>query len=72
MNNVAYIRAVLGVFSTKEIEAMNINEIEVAYRTQCYEGEKLTFLAKNEENCREIGIIKQDGTTACVVRIVCS
>lgn len=71
MNNVAYIRAVLGVFSTKEIEQMKIKEIEVAYRAQCYEGEKLTFFAKNEENCREIGIIKQDGTTACVVRIVC-
>ena len=71
MNNVAYIRAVMGAFSTKEIEQMNIKEIEVAYRAQCYEGEQLSFLIKNEENCREIGIIKQDGTTACVVRIVC-
>ncbi|MBQ7816430.1 MAG: hypothetical protein IJ339_03610, partial [Oscillospiraceae bacterium] len=70
MNNVAYIRAVLGCFSTKEIEDMTINEIDVAYRLQCYEGEKLSFRVKKEENCREIGIIKEDDTTACVVRIV--
>lgn len=71
MNNVAYIRAVLGAFSTREIEQMNIREIEVAYRTQCFEGEKLTFLIKKEDNCREVGIIKEDGSTACVVRFVC-
>ena len=71
MNNVAYIRAVLGAFTTKEIEDMKIKEIEVAYKLQCYEGEKLTFLVKKEENIREIGVIKQDETTACVVRFVC-
>ena len=71
MNNVAYIRAVLGAFSVKEIDEMNIQEIEVAYKLQCYEGEKLTLLVKDEENIRDIGIIKQDGTTACIVRFVC-
>jgi len=70
MNNVAYIRAVLGCFSTNEIDAMNICEIDVSYRLQCYEGEKLSFRIKHEENCREIGIIKEDGTTACVMRFV--
>lgn len=71
MNNVAYIRAVLGCFSTKEIDDMNICEIDVSYRLQCYEGEKLSFRIRREENCCDIGIIKEDGTTACVMRFVC-
>ena len=69
MNNVAYIRAVLGCFSCKALEEMNISEIDVAYRVQCFEGEKLTFLIKCDEMYREIGVIKEDGSTACVVRL---
>ena len=69
MNNVAYIRAVLGCFSCKELDEMNITEIDVAYRVQCFEGEKLTFLIKKEESCCEIGIIKEDSSTACVIRL---
>lgn len=72
MNNVAYVRAVLSAFSCREIEEMNITEIDVAYRAQCYEGEKLTFFVRKEENCRDIGIVKEDGSTACVMRFVCA
>ena len=69
MNNVAYVRAVLGGFSTNEIEDMDISEIEISYRLQCFEGEKLTFRRRRAENALEIGVIKEDGKTAAVVKI---
>lgn len=69
MNNVAYIRAVLSAFSCKEIEDMNISEIEIAYRTQCYEGETLSIRKRDIENGMEIGIIKEDGKAAAVLSI---
>lgn len=69
MNNVAYIRAVMGAFSCKEIENMQIKEMEVIYRVQCFEGEKLTFKKRSAENGMEIGVIKEDGKTAAVVKI---
>lgn len=69
MNNVAYIRAVLSAFTTKEIETMDIKEIEVAYRSQCFEGEVLSIRRREAESSVEIGIIKEDGTTAAVLKL---
>ena len=70
MNNTAYIRSVLGAFSAKELEEMNITEIEAVYRVQCFEGENLVFKTRCTENAEEIGVIKEDGKTAAIVRIV--
>lgn len=70
MNNVAYIRAALSAFTVKEIEEMNISEIEAVYRMQCFEGEKLSLKERREDNTVDIGIIKEDGKTAAVVRFV--
>lgn len=69
MNNVAYIRAVLSAFSTSEIEKMDIKEVEIAYRLQCFEGEVLSIRRRDVENGIEIGIIKEDGNTAAVLKI---
>ncbi|MBQ9846097.1 MAG: hypothetical protein IJO54_08480 [Oscillospiraceae bacterium] len=72
MNNVAYIRASLSAFSVKEIEVMNITDIEAVYRIQCFEGEKLTICARKEGNAVDMGIIKEDGKTAAVIRFICA
>ena len=69
MNNVAYIRAVLGAFSCDEIDKMKIVEADVTYRLQCYEGETLSFKKRDVDSGCEIGAIKQDGTTAAVVTL---
>lgn len=69
MNNVAYIRAILSSFSCKELDDMNISELEIAYRMQCYEGETLSFRKRTVEDGMEIGVIKEDGKTATVLRI---
>lgn len=69
MNNVAYIRTVLSAFTCKELEEMNINEIEITYRAQCYEGEILSIRRRDVENGIEIGVIKEDGITAAVLSV---
>ena len=69
MNNVAYIRAVTGIFKELSIVQEKIKQIEISYKLQCYEGENLTFKTKQTENGTEIVIIKQDGNTAAVISI---
>ena len=71
MNNIAYIRALFGVFSCAEIEALNIKEIDISYRLQCYEGEILTIKQRKTDNIIEIGFIKDENKTATTVRIKC-
>ncbi len=41
MNNCAYLRALLGLFSAKELEAMKIRSLEAIYRASCFEGDLL-------------------------------
>lgn len=70
MNNVAYVRQVLGAFSCKQLEEMNISEVEVAYRAQCYEGETLSFRIREIQSGHQIGVIKADGTAA-ILTLTC-
>lgn len=62
MNNVAYIRALIGLFSRKELEELDPKFIEVQYKTSCYEGDKLLwYRAETDEGvelCAKLG----DGT----------
>ena len=71
MNNVAYIRAVFGAMTCDEIESLDIKEVEISYRVQCYEGETLTLMKRTRENCFDIGVIKEDGKTAATIRVIC-
>ena len=69
MNNVAYIRALFGAFSCKELESLNFTDIDISFKNQCYEGETLSLLKRKIENGLEIGFIKQDGTIAATVSL---
>ncbi len=69
MNNVAYIRAVLSAFTCNELRDMNISEIEIHYRHQCYEGEELSILRRDAEDSVETGVIKPDGSCGAVLSI---
>ena len=69
MNNVAYIRALFGAFTCKELETLNITEVDIAFKSQCYEGENLTLLKRKVDNGLEIGFIKQDCSVAATVKI---
>lgn len=50
MNNVAYIRALLNVFSTEQLKSMKLSEMEIQYLKPCFEGERLDFRRAAGEN----------------------
>ena len=58
MNNVEYIKVVLGALSAKQLDQMDIAEMEIAYKNQCYEGENLSVKYKPGDNGFDIGIFK--------------
>lgn len=71
MNNVNYIRAMLGCFSSEQLSAMDIHDIEVQYITQSYEGEVLTFRCRrSDDGSFEIGAVKKDGKAAFLARLL--
>ncbi len=55
MNNVAYLRAFLGLFSTKELDSLPIREIELSFRSSCYEGDELRYYTRTVDDGLEFG-----------------
>ncbi len=70
MNNVAYIRMLLGTFSTEELAVMDIRGLEASYRSACLEGEALTILRSRSEQGWELQVNRPDGTPALRARIL--
>ena len=50
MNNVNYVRAMLGCLTSKQIGKMGISELEVHFISQTYEGETLRFVKRKAES----------------------
>lgn len=69
MNNVAYVRAVEGLFSSAEIDEMNIKDFEIQYKKSCFEGDTITFIMKKEDNKRIIKGVLADSSVAVVAVI---
>ena len=46
MNNVNYVRAMLGCFSCAELAEMDIRELDMQFLQQCYEGETIRFVKR--------------------------
>lgn len=62
MNNVNYFRALFGLFSRKELEEMDIHEVECQYKVSCYEGDRLLWYKNRNETGLEICAKLEDGT----------
>ena len=60
MNNVNYVRALIGLFSRKELEEMDIHQIECHYKISCYEGDRLYWYKEKTEDGLEICAKLQD------------
>lgn len=69
MNNAAYIRAIFSAFSCDELKNANIHEIDVSFRSQCYERDQLSIRCREGEGFFDIGIIRDDGNIAVVARV---
>ena len=69
MNNVEYLKVIFSAFTSSQLEEMNVTEIDITYKNQCYECEELILKRKSTEDGCEIGIIKADGTAGAIARI---
>lgn len=69
MNNVNYVRAMLGCFSSEQIRVMGIKAIEVNYISQTYEGETIEFRVRGTENGPEIGAVNTEGKAVFIAKL---
>ncbi len=70
MNNVAYIRMLLGTFTTEEQAAMDVSEVEISYRLGCYEGETLEIDRELREDGWYFQVRKENGEAAVHARLL--
>ena len=63
MNNVNYFRAMMGQFSCEEINEMGIEEAELHFISQTFEGETITFKRLEAEYGCDIAAVNEDGKT---------
>ena len=69
MNNAAYVRAIAGMFPSKDWQALNIREMEVSFRTPCFEGETLDVQRHDTAEGLDIRL-SREGRTVLLARIV--
>ena len=69
MNNAAYVRAFAGLLDTAQWKSMLFSDLEVHFRTQCFEGDTLTFRRSASENGCLVQAYLPDGRTAVQIQI---
>ena len=63
MNNVAYVRAIEGLFSSPEWESRDFRDFQIDYKKSCFEGDTLYFTKKESGGRFYIRGALGDGTT---------
>ena len=70
MNNVNYVRAMLGCFTCREIEEMNISGMDLQFVSQCYEGDTIRFVKRiADDGVTEIGALDESGRAAFIAAV---
>ena len=70
MNNVAYLQAVFGTMRSEELADFPKGEIEIVFRSPCFEGETLRVFRRDTVEGCELAALKQDGAPAVLIRAV--
>ncbi len=70
MNNAAYIRALASLFPCAEWQSMNIRELEIAYRSPCYEGDTLIWQKREDGETIALRVARDDGATIALGHII--
>lgn len=60
MNNTAYVRAVLGSFSSEELGRLDPNTADVVYRASCYEGDILDLRRAFDDGGVSVSVSRGD------------
>ena len=69
MNNVAYVRTLASLFSTKEWAELDPKDVEVCYRSSSYEGNTLSWQKKQTEDGLQLRASLPDGTAALLASL---
>lgn len=69
MNNAAYIRAFFGFISCEESSNTNPSEIEIAFKSPCFEKETLKVKRINIENNLYLAFLHNNNTVASVIKL---
>lgn len=69
MNNVAYVRALFGAFSSKELDELRINDCEVCYKKSCYEGDNLRFFRRSNGSGYDVIVKGRGDDTVILARL---
>lgn len=70
MNNVNYVRAMLGCFTCAQLAEMDIRELDMQFILQCYEGETIRFVKRlSEEGLMEVGALNAEGKVCFMAAI---
>ncbi len=69
MNNVEYVNVMFGALTSAQLAEMDIAQVDIAYKNQCFEGEELSVRIKKAENGFEMGLIKEDGTAGAIALV---
>ena len=68
MNNAAYLRALLGCFSAAELKALDIREIDLVFRSPCFEGDELELRRLRTEAGLDLAFLRE-GKPAFLARL---
>jgi acyl-ACP thioesterase len=68
MNNVAYVRALMGSLSSEEIRQLNIHSLEVVFREPCYEKDRLQLQKSSHDQLTDFRLLRE-GRTALLARM---
>lgn len=69
INSIKYIEHILDLFPRERFEA-GIRRFEIAYKTESYMGDKLSFyIQEAEEGAVDVEVKKEDGVVVCQARI---
>lgn len=69
MNNVAYIRAIEGVFTFEELGKRDFRELEIHYKNPCFEGETISIYGEDNDGFLDIKILNEKGEAAVLARL---
>ncbi len=70
MNNVAYVRAIEGLFSADEWQERSYKGIEIQYKCSCYEKDTLSFYKKEESDGTLLKASNEKGETVMMAKLI--
>jgi acyl-ACP thioesterase len=69
MNNTAYISAIEGLFDSEELSKKAFSELEIHYKSPCFEGETISFYGIENDGYLEIKAVNKEDKIIVLARL---